>query len=116
MLACGRLEATAEPLRGKTDHKPILILHGFCGPGVLYRPLDVAKFNITLTRRIDASNRSPIRTHLARMILEYGHLLMAEGIESESAAKQLARLGFRYDQGYYFRQAVDEARPVGKAH
>ena len=36
------------------------------------------------------------------MILDCGHLLVAEGIESAGSAKQLAKLGFRYGQGYYF--------------
>ncbi|MEJ2591797.1 MAG: bifunctional diguanylate cyclase/phosphodiesterase, partial [Candidatus Thiodiazotropha sp.] len=63
-------------------------------------PVDVVKFDITLTRLIDSEGGNPILSHLARMILECGHLLVAEGIETASSAKQLARLGFRYGQGY----------------
>ena len=65
-------------------------------------PVDVVKFDITLTRLIDSEGGNPILSHLARMILECGHLLVAEGIETASSAKQLARLGFRYGQGFYF--------------
>jgi len=65
-------------------------------------PVDVVKFDITLTRLIDSEEQNPILAHLAQMILECGHLLVAEGIETASSAKQLAQLGFRYGQGYYY--------------
>ncbi len=64
-------------------------------------PVDVVKFDINLTRLLETQG-NPILTHLAQMILECGHLLVAEGIESAGSAKQLASLGFRYGQGYYF--------------
>jgi diguanylate cyclase (GGDEF)-like protein len=64
-------------------------------------PVDVVKFDINLTHLIDTKSNS-ILTHLAQMILDCGHLLVAEGIESAASAKQLANLGFRYGQGYYF--------------
>lgn len=64
-------------------------------------PVDVVKFDITLTRLIDTRS-TPILTHLAQMILDCDHLLVAEGIENAHAAKQLASLGFRYGQGYYY--------------
>ncbi len=64
-------------------------------------PVDVVKFDISLTRMIDTQS-NPILTHLAKMILECGHLLVAEGIEAADSARQLASLGFRYGQGYYF--------------
>lgn len=64
-------------------------------------PVDVVKFDINLTRLIDTQS-NPILSHLAQMILDCGHLLVAEGIESAGSAKQLAKLGFRYGQGYYF--------------
>lgn len=69
-------------------------------------PVDVVKFDINLTRLIDSQSH-PILTHLAQMILDCGHLLVAEGIESASSATQLANLGFRYGQGFYF------GRPAG---
>ena len=65
-------------------------------------PVDVVKFDITLTRLIESEKVNPILNHLAQMITESGHLLVAEGIETEQAAKQLNHLGFRYGQGYYF--------------
>jgi len=64
-------------------------------------PVDVVKFDINLTRLLETQG-NPILTHLAQMILECGHLLVAEGIENVGSAKQLANLGFRYGQGYYF--------------
>ncbi|MCM8921951.1 MAG: GGDEF domain-containing phosphodiesterase, partial [Candidatus Thiodiazotropha sp.] len=65
-------------------------------------PVDVVKFDITLTRLLDDEANSPILNYLAKMITESGHLLVAEGIESVENAEQLAMLGFRYGQGYYF--------------
>ncbi|MCU7803773.1 MAG: bifunctional diguanylate cyclase/phosphodiesterase [Candidatus Thiodiazotropha sp. (ex Lucinoma borealis)] len=65
-------------------------------------PVDVVKFDITLTRLLDDEANSPILNYLAKMITESGHLLVAEGIESVETAEQLAKLGFRYGQGYYF--------------
>jgi diguanylate cyclase (GGDEF)-like protein len=64
-------------------------------------PVDVVKFDINLTRLVDTQS-NPILTHLAQMILDCGHLLVAEGIESAASAKQLASIGFRYGQGFYF--------------
>ena len=64
-------------------------------------PVDVVKFDINLTRLIDTQS-NPILSHLAQMILDCGHLLVAEGIENVGSAKQLAKLGFRYGQGYYY--------------
>ena len=65
-------------------------------------PVDVVKFDINLTRLIDSQGKNPILTHLAQMIVECGHLLVAEGIESATSARHLGRLGFQYGQGYYF--------------
>ncbi|MCU7919203.1 MAG: bifunctional diguanylate cyclase/phosphodiesterase [Candidatus Thiodiazotropha sp. (ex Epidulcina cf. delphinae)] len=65
-------------------------------------PVDVVKFDIALTRLIDDQANNPILNYLAKMITESGHLLVAEGIETAQAAEQLAKLGFRYGQGYYF--------------
>jgi diguanylate cyclase (GGDEF)-like protein len=65
-------------------------------------PVDVVKFDITLVRLINSKQINPILNHLAQMIIESGHLLVAEGIETKRAAQQLNKLGFHYGQGYYF--------------
>jgi diguanylate cyclase (GGDEF)-like protein len=65
-------------------------------------PVDVVKFDITLTRLLEKSESKPILNHLAQMINESGYLLVAEGIESSAAAAHLKQLGFQYGQGYYF--------------
>ncbi|MES9970035.1 MAG: bifunctional diguanylate cyclase/phosphodiesterase [Candidatus Thiodiazotropha sp.] len=65
-------------------------------------PVDVVKFDITLTRLVDNKENNPILNYLAKMITESGHLLVAEGIETAQMAEQLHKLGFRYGQGYHF--------------
>lgn len=65
-------------------------------------PVDVVKFDITLTRLVDIKENNPILSYLAKMITESGHLLVAEGIETAQVAEQLSKLGFRYGQGYHF--------------
>lgn len=44
---------------------------------------------------------------LAQMILDCGHLRVAEGIENTGSVKQLAKLGFRYGQDCYFAKPVN---------
>ncbi|MCU7903505.1 MAG: EAL domain-containing protein [Candidatus Thiodiazotropha sp. (ex Lucinoma aequizonata)] len=56
-------------------------------------PVDVVKFDITLTRLLDNEANNPILNYLAKMITESGHLLVAEGIKSVENAEQLAKLG-----------------------
>ena len=65
-------------------------------------PVDVVKFDITLTQMADSEDANPILNHLAQMITESGYILVAEGIESESTVAQLKQLGFHYGQGYFF--------------
>ncbi|MEW8507143.1 MAG: bifunctional diguanylate cyclase/phosphodiesterase [Candidatus Thiodiazotropha sp.] len=73
-------------------------------------PVDVVKFDITLTRLVDDRANNLILNHLAKMITESGHLLVAEGIETAQIAEQLTKLGFRYGQGYHFGRP---ARSIG---
>jgi diguanylate cyclase (GGDEF)-like protein len=65
-------------------------------------PVDVVKFDISLTKLGNDNRDNPILSYLAKMIIESGHLLIAEGIESIKVAEQLNQLGFRYGQGYCF--------------
>ncbi|MEW8036257.1 MAG: bifunctional diguanylate cyclase/phosphodiesterase [Candidatus Thiodiazotropha sp.] len=75
-------------------------------------PVDVVKFDITLTRLVDDRANNLILNHLAKMITESGHLLVAEGIETAQIAEQMTKLGFRYGQGYYFGRPT---RKIGKS-
>ncbi|MBT3042973.1 MAG: bifunctional diguanylate cyclase/phosphodiesterase [Candidatus Thiodiazotropha sp. (ex Codakia orbicularis)] len=78
-------------------------------------PVDVVKFDITLTRLVDDRADNLILNHLAKMISESGHLLVAEGIESAQIAEQLAKLGFRYGQGYYFGRPARAIEKTGSS-
>jgi diguanylate cyclase (GGDEF)-like protein len=65
-------------------------------------PVDVVKFDLNLTHLIDKERSNPILSHLTKMILECGYLLVAEGVENATSARKLGRLGFEYGQGFYF--------------
>ena len=40
--------------------------------------------------------------HLAQIIIESGHTLVAEGIETRDLLEQVRSVGFEYGQGWYF--------------
>ena len=65
-------------------------------------PVDIVKFDITLTQLVDDRSQQPILKHLTKMIDEAGYQLVAEGIESKSLAEKLRRLGFQWGQGSHF--------------
>ena len=63
-------------------------------------PVDIVKFDMSLTQLIDDTSQSPILKYLTRMIGELGHNLVAEGITSWEQAEKLRELGFELGQGY----------------
>jgi len=65
-------------------------------------PVNLVKFDISLTRDLEQGKRATIALSLSRMILDLGHQLVAEGIEEEGLAQQVRQAGFRYAQGYLF--------------
>ena len=65
-------------------------------------PVDIVKFDITLIRQLEDEKQVSIIRHLAKMIGETGHLLVAEGIETEELKEIIKHLGFNYAQGYLF--------------
>ncbi|RDH92194.1 MAG: GGDEF-domain containing protein [endosymbiont of Seepiophila jonesi] len=65
-------------------------------------PVDIVKFDISLTRNVDNEAQNRIIGHLVQMITESGHQLVAEGIETEEMSQKLASLGFVFGQGYLF--------------
>ena len=65
-------------------------------------PVDIVKFDITLIRQLADEKQFSIINHLAKMIGETGHLLVAEGIETEELKEKIKQLGFNYAQGYLY--------------
>lgn len=65
-------------------------------------PVDIVKFDISLTHLINDLSQLPILKNLTKMIDEAGYQLVAEGIESEELADKLRKLGFQWGQGSYF--------------
>ncbi|MCU7940315.1 MAG: bifunctional diguanylate cyclase/phosphodiesterase [gamma proteobacterium symbiont of Bathyaustriella thionipta] len=65
-------------------------------------PVDIVKFDIALIKQLEDEKQFSIISHLAKMIMETGHLLVAEGIETEDLKEKIKHLGFNYAQGYYY--------------
>ena len=65
-------------------------------------PVDLVKFDISLIQGLDDDSQLNIVRHLAQMIVEAGHPLVAEGIENTALLNKVRRAGFRYGQGYLF--------------
>lgn len=65
-------------------------------------PVDIVKFDITLIRQLEDHKQLSIIRHLADMIKETGHLLVAEGIETEALKEIVKELDFNYAQGYLY--------------
>jgi len=65
-------------------------------------PVDIVKFDISLVRCMKKQNQENIIKHLATMIQETGHQLLAEGIEDHESNLKIKTLGFDYGQGYFY--------------
>jgi diguanylate cyclase (GGDEF)-like protein len=63
-------------------------------------PVDVVKFDITLVHGLRNESQRNLVTHLAQMILESGHQLVAEGIEDVALLEAARAAGFTRGQGY----------------
>jgi diguanylate cyclase (GGDEF)-like protein len=72
-------------------------------------PVDVVKFDITLVQGLQDKIQGNMVTHLAQMILESGHQLVAEGIEDNATLEAARAAGFMRGQGYLM------GRPAAKA-
>lgn len=73
-------------------------------------PVDIVKFDISLIRSLADQSQKTIVKHLASMISETGHKLVAEGIETEELLKKVTELNFAYGQGYLFGKPI--SRPI----
>lgn len=81
-------------------------------------PVDVVKFDISLIRLLANDTQRSIVLHMARMILESGYKLVAEGIESEEQLAQVREAGFAFGQGFLFGrpQEMVKALPPDRLH
>ncbi|MCB1789670.1 MAG: EAL domain-containing protein, partial [Gammaproteobacteria bacterium] len=62
-------------------------------------PVDVVKFDISLVQSLQDRNQANIVIHLAQMILESGHHLVAEGIQDQATLESARAAGFARGQG-----------------
>jgi diguanylate cyclase (GGDEF)-like protein len=65
-------------------------------------PVDIVKFDISLIRQLANDKQLSIISHLVKMIRETGHLLVAEGIETEETNEIIKQLGFDFAQGFLY--------------
>ncbi|MCU7837338.1 MAG: GGDEF and EAL domain-containing protein [gamma proteobacterium symbiont of Taylorina sp.] len=63
-------------------------------------PVDIVKFDISLIRQLEDEKQFSIIRHLSKMIKETGHILVAEGIETEELKIIVKKLDFNYVQGF----------------
>jgi diguanylate cyclase (GGDEF)-like protein len=64
-------------------------------------PVDVVKFDISLVRKLGEDSRAgQVVADFARMMIDAGYALVAEGVETEAALAKVASLGFAHVQGY----------------
>lgn len=72
-------------------------------------PVDVVKFDITLVQGLQDQSQANMVVHLARMILESGHHLVAEGIEDKEMLESARAAGFGRGQGYLLGRPSERA-------
>lgn len=77
-------------------------------------PVDLVKFDISLIHSLSDKRQQSIVQHLARMILESGYQLVAEGIETDELRQRVTELGFHYGQGYLFGRPEQVCQPMPK--
>lgn len=74
-------------------------------------PVDVVKFDITLTQCLLLDDQRQMIFRLKEMIEEAGHQLVAEGIEDLTLLNQVIDSEFHYGQGYLFGKPAEMPLP-----
>ena len=68
-------------------------------------PIDGVKFDLTLVQILAGQDKDAIMVEsLAKMILQAGYLLVAEGIEEQAIYSRVKQIGFTHAQGYHLHQ------------
>lgn len=73
-------------------------------------PVDTVKFDISLVQGLQDETQRTMVTHLAKMILDAGHQLIAEGIEDRATLDAARAAGFVRGQGYLFGRPTESAQ------
>jgi diguanylate cyclase (GGDEF)-like protein len=65
-------------------------------------PVEVVKFDMSLVRKLQSHDRAgTVVADFARLMIDAGYTLIAEGIESEPVYSRVKELGFLYGQGFH---------------
>jgi diguanylate cyclase (GGDEF)-like protein len=65
-------------------------------------PVEVVKFDMSLIRKLQSQDRAGmVVADFARLMIDAGYTLIAEGIESEPIFARVQELGFSYGQGFH---------------
>lgn len=65
-------------------------------------PVEVIKFDMSLIRKLQSQDRAgTVVADFARLMIDAGYTLIAEGIESEPILARVRELGFSYAQGFH---------------
>lgn len=66
-------------------------------------PVEVVKFDMSLIRKLQSHDRAgTVVADFAKLMIDAGYSLIAEGIESEPIHSRVKELGFSYGQGFHF--------------
>lgn len=76
-------------------------------------PVDLVKFDISLVHQLQHAGprQRMVVEDIARMVLNAGYELVAEGIETPELLSQVTRMGFSHAQGFYFDQPQEDQQP-----
>lgn len=113
-----QLQAVSDNLAGLRERGILVALDDF-GSGyssiryLARMPVDIVKFDIEMIHDLeaDASRRSIVR-NAARMVLEAGFDLVAEGIETEAQRELATAMGATHLQGYLFGRPSRRPHPA----
>jgi len=105
-----RLQQASENLQCLRDAGYSIMLDDF-GSGyssiryLTRMPIDGIKFDISLVQTLSNNNKDAmIIESLAKMIIEAGYQLVAEGIESQALLDRVIAIGFTHAQGFYIHK------------
>ncbi|WP_324778632.1 putative bifunctional diguanylate cyclase/phosphodiesterase [Thiobacillus sedimenti] len=78
-------------------------------------PVDVVKFDISLVNKLAQDNRAGrVVADFARMMIDAGYSLVAEGVESDAILEKVEALGIAHVQGYLLSRPLPLAEAAAR--